>query len=259
MINHKKVSLIIPVKNEENAVLKMFKSMPSLIDEVIVVDNNSADKTGVIARSYGAKVVKEPKRDRFGIGYGFAHQTGIKRAKGDLIVAMDGDGTYPLVEIKEVIKYMERENLDFVSCRRFPLRKKAVISKIRQFGVWILNTQVRRLYKYPIGDILSGMWVVRKSTAKTLNLKEGGWDFSPEIKLEAITNKEIKFGEYHIDHNYRLDEKSKQKIFQTGFNHFRYILKRWLSQDGQFTQAYKLLTKDITISIEGRLPKIALR
>lgn len=259
MIKGKKVSLIIPVKNEENAVLKMFKSMPSLIDEVIVVDNNSADKTAVIAKSYGAKVIKEPKRDKYGIGYGFAHQTGIRRAKGDLIVAMDGDGTYPLAEIKDAVKYMEKENLDFVSCRRFPLKKKTAISKVRQFGVWILNTEVCKLYRYPMGDILSGMWVVRKSTAKSLNLKEGGWDFSPEIKLEAISNKEVRFGEYHIDHHYRLEEKSKQKIFQTGFNHFRYILKRWLSQDGPYAKAYKLLSKEITVSLEGRLPKIALR
>lgn len=259
MIKGKKVSLIIPVKNEENAVLKMFKSMPSLIDEVIVVDNNSADKTGVIAKSYGAKVVKEPRRDRFGIGYGFAHQTGIRRAKGDLIVAMDGDGTYPLEEIKDAVKYMEKENLDFVSCRRFPLKKKAAISKVRQFGVWILNTQVRSLYRYPMGDILSGMWVVRKSTAKSLNLKEGGWDFSPEIKLEAISNKEVRFGEYHIDHHYRLDEKSKQKIFQTGFNHFVYIFARWLKVDSSLAKAYKEIAKSISGLAKRRLPKIAFR
>ena len=259
MINSKKVSLIIPVKNEQNSLRKMFKKIPSFVDKVIVVDNNSADKTAAIAKRFGAKVVKEPKRDKFGIGYGYAHQKGIKIANGDLIVAMDGDGTYPLGEIKDVVDFMNKNSLDFVSCRRFPLKKKAAISKVRQFGVWILNNQVRFLYRYPMGDILSGMWVMSRKAANKLKLSEGGWNFSCEIKLEALVDKDVAFGEYHIDHHYRLGSESKQNIFQTGFNHLFYIFKRWLTADGSLSQLYQTLTKDITISAKGRVPRIALR
>jgi len=259
MSKHNKVSLIIPVRNEENSVSKMLKKVPDLVGEVLVVDNNSADKTAAIARKHGARVLKEPKRDRFGIGYGYAHQKGIRQAKGDLIVAMDGDDTYPLEEIKDVIKFMEKNSLDFVSCRRFPLKKKAVISKVRQFGVWLLNFETRVLYRYPIKDILSGMWVMNKNAKAKLNLREGGWNLSPEIKLNAILNKDIKFAEYHIDHHYRLDEKSKQKIFQTGFNHFVYIFAKWFKVDSSVAKTYKEIAKSISGLAKRRLPRIAFR
>ena len=259
MSKHNKVSLIIPVRNEENSVSKMLKKVPDLVGEVLVVDNNSADKTAAIARKHGARVLKEPKRDRFGIGYGYAHQKGIRQAKGDLIVAMDGDDTYPLEEIKDVIKFMEKNSLDFVSCRRFPLKKKAVISKVRQFGVWLLNFETRVLYRYPIKDILSGMWVMNKNAKAKLNLREGGWNLSPEIKLNAILNKDIKFAEYYIDHHYRLDEKSKQKIFQTGFNHFVYIFAKWFKVDSSVAKTYKEIAKSISGLAKRRLPRIAFR
>lgn len=225
MLSKKKISLIIPCKNEEAAIYSMLNKVPSYIDEVIVIDNNSSDNTTTVAKKQGAKVIIE-KRNVDGIGYGYAHQTGMKHATGDIIIAMDGDDTYPIQAIKKIVVYMEKSKSDFVSCSRFPLSTQTAISPIRQLGITILNLEVGLLYGFPIRDILSGMWAMTKETAKKLDVKSGGWDFSPEIKLEAIATPNIHFSEYHIYHAERLNGMSKQQIWKTGFDHLMYILKR---------------------------------
>lgn len=227
MIKKHTISLIIPCKNEEKALDSLLSKVPRYIDEVIVVDNNSTDKTPYVAKKHGAKVVTE-KRTENGIGYGFAHQTGIKKATGDILVTVDGDGTYPVYQINKAVEHLLREKADFVFCNRFPLIDKRAISWIRQLGVWVLNTESTILFGYPMKDILSGMWVVRKPVAKKMKLVSGGWDLSPEIKLLALTDATIRCSEFHINHHYRNGGESKQIIWKTGFAHLFYIFTTWL-------------------------------
>jgi len=230
MVNSKTVSAIIPCRNEEKAITSVVKKVSRYVDEVIVVDNRSTDRTAVVAKKAGARVFKD-KRAINGIGYGFAHQTGLKHAKGDWLVALDGDDTYPAFQIKKIMKFMEKNGLDFVSCNRFPLQNKRAITRIRQLGVNILNLEVLLLYQYPIKDILTGMWILKREALPKLGLKEGGWDLSPEIKLAALVNPEIRFGEYHIAHFLREGNLSKQVIWKTGWGHLIYILRRRLTTD----------------------------
>src|SRR5690606_11546985 len=106
MILNNKISIVIPCKNEEAALYSMLLKLPSYIDEVVVVDNNSEDNTAKVAKAFGAKVYTEKRTDN-GVGYGFAHQTGMRKATGDIIIALDGDDTYPLKHIKHIVAYME--------------------------------------------------------------------------------------------------------------------------------------------------------
>lgn len=225
MINGNIISLVIPCKNEASSLPKLLKRIPSSIDEVLIIDNNSSDNTKRVAEKLGATVIVEKRTDNHGIGYGYAHQTGITAAKGSIIVTMDGDGTYPVEQIEEVVSFMLKNKFDFVSCSRFPLIHGKAISWIRKVGVAVLNAEVRVVHGHPIKDILSGMWAVKKSAAAKLAVTEGGWNLSPEIKLRAIAHKKVKFAEFHIDHKYRTSGASKQQIWRTGFEHLLYILK----------------------------------
>ncbi len=84
------VSLVIPAYNEASCIGPLFAEIPpGLVEQVIVVDNGSTDGTGEIARRAGARVVVEPRR-----GYGYACAAGAAAAESEIIVFMDGDGSF---------------------------------------------------------------------------------------------------------------------------------------------------------------------
>lgn len=222
MLFNKKISLLIPCRNEETVLALLLRKIPSHVDEVIVVNNKSTDNTAQVAEALGARVIKE-RRSINGVGYGFAHQTGLKNATGDYIVAMDGDDTYPTESIKAIVTMMEKRKLDFVVCNRLPLSNHKTITPVRRLGIAILNLMIFLLYGYHFRDILTGMWVVKKEAVSKLNVKSGDWNFSPEIKLSALTNKNINFGEYHIPYFMRKGNDSKQDIWRTGFSHALFV------------------------------------
>src|SRR3984893_8968595 len=91
MYKGQRITVIIPCLNEEHGIEKILRSMPDLVDETIVVDNNSTDRTAEVARSLGAKVIREEVR-----GYGRSYKRGFANATGDLIITLDGEHSYPV-------------------------------------------------------------------------------------------------------------------------------------------------------------------
>ena len=79
--------MIIPCLNEEQGIERVMTRMPEFVDQVIVVDNGSTDRTSEVALSLGAQVIREDVR-----GYGRSYKTGFSSACGDIIVTLDGDG-----------------------------------------------------------------------------------------------------------------------------------------------------------------------
>ena len=233
MTGNKRISLVVPVKNEARIIRGFIKRVPDYVDEILIIDNNSTDGTANIAKKCGARVIRE-RREIRGIGYGYAHQTGEAKATGDYIVAMDGDDTYPVRSIQTIIKYMERYSLDMVFCNRLPLTNTRAISWIRQLGIHLLNWEVRLLYGKHVHDVLTGMWVARRDAITELSVTSGDWNYSPEIKIAALTNPALHVGQYHIAHFAREHEISKQRIFATGVAHAWYIMKRRFTVDNPF-------------------------
>jgi glycosyltransferase involved in cell wall biosynthesis len=225
MIKQYFVSLVMPCKNEGRALETVLGKLPKEIDEVVVVDNNSKDRTIEVAKNYNARIFKEKRSDKYGIGYGYALQKGIKEAKGTIIVCMDGDGSYPVKEIPHLVKTLIDKNFDFISCNRLPFKKPKKMSVIRASGVNILNFLTWFLYGYRIKDSLSGMWVFKRHALEELELNEGGWNLSLEIKLKSLINPSIKFCEKQISYSDRVFDVSKQRLFQTGFEHVLYLIK----------------------------------
>lgn len=218
----------MPCRNESKHLKDVVKRVPSFVDEIIVISNNSKDNTIGVAKKLKL-VALEDNRTIGGIGYGFAHMTGIDRATGDIIVGADGDATYPIEDLSRVIDELLDRNLDFISCNRYPLQPGTKIPFMLRLGVGTLNKEVRLLYGIKINDILSGMWVFRKGVVKNLDLTMGEWNLSPQIKLNAALHPKIKFAEYSIAQHQRMGE-SHQSHFKTGFSHLWWIFKnRWIS------------------------------
>lgn len=223
MIQDRYLSLVVPCKDESRALQAVLSNLPQEIDEVIIVDNNSKDQTSKTAKHFGAKVFFEP-RSINGIGYGFALQKGIRESKGDIVICMDGDGSYPVDKIKSITNYLIKNDLDFISCNRLPFKNPKKMSKIRITGVRGLNFIAFLLFGYKLKDSLSGMWVFKRSVFDKLSFSEGNWNFSLEIKIKAISHPSTKFSEYPIPYHDRVFDKSKQNLFKTGLMHVFYLL-----------------------------------
>lgn len=103
------ITIIIPALNEEKYLPMTFasiKKMDRQPDEIIVVNAQSEDKTGVIAKNFGAKVVTV---DRRSIGY--SRQKGLEAATGDIVAYTDADTILPTDWLSTVLTIMEKQKV----------------------------------------------------------------------------------------------------------------------------------------------------
>ena len=98
MIRNLRISAVVPCFNEEGGIRQVILRMPVRVDEIVVADNRSTDRTAEVARSMGARVIPVETR-----GYGAALAGGFAAATGDVIVSLDGDATYPPEEIPRLV------------------------------------------------------------------------------------------------------------------------------------------------------------
>jgi len=223
--------VILPTINEEEGIGRTIDSInfdyfkkKGWKFEIIVVDGNSKDKTQEIARSKGANVIIEERK-----GYGRAYKTGMKKAKGNIIVTGDADATYPFHKIHEYIQLLIDEELDFITTDRFAKLKHGSMSIKHYFGNFILAMTLKILFLLNIRDSQSGMWIFKKDKLDEIQpLKDfnDGMPFSEEIKIEMFSNKNIKCKEISSSLYPRKGD-VKLQSFSDGIKNLKYLfLKR---------------------------------
>jgi glycosyltransferase involved in cell wall biosynthesis len=220
MYRGKRISIVIPCHNEEEGIVAVLDQMPPIVDEVVVVDNCSTDDTAKVAAEHGARVVRETRK-----GYGYAHKAGYAAARGDIIVTMDGDGTYPPDSVPLLLYVMLEERVDFITARRWYSKNGDTKSPIRLLGNAVLSGTMMALYFKFIVDSQSGMWVFRKEILGDLDLTSNGMALSEEIKIEAFTHPGIRAIEIPIYYGERIGE-SKLNIWRDGFYNLFFLVKK---------------------------------
>lgn len=225
MYRNQTISVCLPCRNEGEHLRQVIDAIPSIADEVVVISNASTDNSVDVAKQAGATVYEDDRTVR-GVGYGFAHMTGIAAAKGDIIVGLDADGTYPIEQLQVLVAYLLDHDIDFLSCAR--LQRSEIPLKLRM-GVRLLNLETRLLYRRKLSDVLSGMWVFRRDVLPQLKLDCGDWNLSPQIKLEAATVPGVIFAEYLIVQKPRYGT-THQRYFRTGCSHAWWILRNRMFQ-----------------------------
>jgi glycosyltransferase involved in cell wall biosynthesis len=197
--------------------------MPEFVDEVIVVDNGSTDRTSEVARGYGAKVIREDVR-----GYGRSYKTGFSQATGDIIITLDGDHSYPPDAISYLLEAFLHLDVDFLNASRFPVRDKNAMSFKNKFGNLVLSLAMSILYFRWVRDSQSGMWVFRRSILKGMKLTSDGMAFSEEIKVEALKKDRSRFAEIFIMYSSRLGE-TKLNAWRDGFANLWFLVQKRFS------------------------------
>ncbi len=225
MYKNLKVTVVIPCLNEEQGIEQVLRRMPELVDEVIVVDNASTDRTADVAQSLGALVIREDVR-----GYGRSYKKGFALASGDVIVTLDGDHSYPPDAISYLLEAFLHLEADFLNASRFPVRDRHAMSFKHKFGNLVLSIAMSLLFFRWVRDSQSGMWVLRRGILKDMQLLSDGMAFSEEIKIEALLHPTARFEEISILYSSRLGE-IKLNPWRDGFQNLFFLLKKRFARE----------------------------
>jgi glycosyltransferase involved in cell wall biosynthesis len=214
------ITVIIPCLNEEHGIEQVLRRLPEFVDQTIVVDNGSTDRTSEVARSFGAYVIREEVR-----GYGRAYKRGFGAATGDIIVTLDGDHSYPADAISYLLEAFLHLDVDFLNASRFPVRDREAMSLKHKIGNLVLSLAMSILYFRWVRDSQSGMWVFRRSILQHMRLISDSMAFSEEIKIEALKDGRIRFEEISIMYSSRLGE-IKLNPWRDGLNNLWFLVRK---------------------------------
>jgi glycosyltransferase involved in cell wall biosynthesis len=177
-----KIVAIIPAYNEEKTIQGIVRETKNFVSEVIVVDDNSKDKTKQLALTEGADVISHKKN----MGYGSAVKTGFGLAinkNADIIVLLDADAQHNPSEIKEIVKPIFKNKADLVIGSRF--LKNIEIPTYRRFGIKFFTILIDILTGLKITDAQSGFRVFSRNVLKKINLTDDKMGISVEVIFKA--------------------------------------------------------------------------
>jgi glycosyltransferase involved in cell wall biosynthesis len=183
------IKVIIPAYNEANSIANVINDIPNIVDEVIVVSNNSKDNTEINARNAGATVLKESQK-----GYGYACLKGMEYIskqdiKPEIIVFLDGDySDYP-EELLKIIEPIQNESIDFVIGARVKrLREKGSMTPQQVFGNWLATFLMKIIFEAKYTD-LGPFRAIKYNKLLALNMKDKTYGWTVEMQLKALKQK----------------------------------------------------------------------
>jgi glycosyltransferase involved in cell wall biosynthesis len=184
----KNVTFLLPAYNEERSIGTMLQQVSEYPkSKVIVVDNNSNDKTAEIAKKRGVIVLQEHKQ-----GKAHAIKRGFEHIKTNFVVMLDADNTYDPQDAKKLLKPLMEDKADVVlGSRILGKREKGSISHFNLFGNYLLSFFASLLFSN-VSDVCTGYWAFKKNVIDQF-LQEGinsdGFDLEVEMFSKISKNK----------------------------------------------------------------------
>jgi glycosyltransferase involved in cell wall biosynthesis len=181
------VSVVFPAYNEEPHIAQAVSDffLPGVVDEVVVVDNNSTDRTAEEAAGTAARVVAEPAQ-----GYGHALRRGLREARGDLIVLAEPDATFVGRDVLKLLAYSD--DFDMVCGTRTTrelIWAQANMGWFLRVGNWVVAKVIQVLYGAPsLTDCGCTLRLIRREALGRIldKLTVGGSHFLPEMVILAL-------------------------------------------------------------------------
>ncbi|MDO6674166.1 glycosyltransferase family 2 protein [Tenacibaculum sp. 1_MG-2023] len=188
------IKVIIPAYNEQDSIVHVINDIPSIVDEVIVISNNSTDNTEINAKNAGATVLME---DRKGYGYAclkgmeYIASTSIRNSnnKPDIVVFLDGDySDYP-EQLTELVAPIIKDNIDFViGARVQQLREKGSMTPQQVFGNWLATFLMKLFFGATFTD-LGPFRAIKYDKLLALNMEDKTYGWTVEMQLKALKQK----------------------------------------------------------------------
>jgi glycosyltransferase involved in cell wall biosynthesis len=217
------VSVVIPCLNEEMNIERCVREARAALDasgllgEVIVVDNDSDDRSSELAAAAGARVVFERQR-----GYGSAYLAGFAAARGSYIVMADADLTYDFGEIPSFIHELE-DGAELVMGNRMGNIKPGAMPWLHRYiGNPLLTGLLNLFFRTGVRDAHCGMRALRRDVLDRLDLRTTGMEFASEMVIRAA-KQHLAIREVEIEYHPRGGE-SKLSSFRDGWRHLRFLL-----------------------------------
>jgi glycosyltransferase involved in cell wall biosynthesis len=190
MHRDKRISVILPAYNEAPGIVDAvqgFRERPE-VDEVLVVDNNSRDGTGELARKSGARVIVEERQ-----GYGYACRRGLQEADSDLLFIAEPDGTFDPQDISRFLPYCEAYDAVFgTRTSKGWIARGANMGFSIRWGNVLVAKYLQWLYRGPnLSDVGCTFKMLSKKAALAIapSLTVGGSHFSPELMIALIRHR----------------------------------------------------------------------
>lgn len=216
-----KITVLLCTLNEEKNLPYVLPRLPKDINEILIVDGNSTDKTVEVARVLcpDARVIFQP-----GKGKGDALRYGIREAKGDIIVMLDADGSMAPEEIPKFIKPL-LEGYDFVKGSRFlPGGGTSDMTKHRIFGNWVFTTLTNIFHRTRYTDLCYGYNAFWKKAFKEVFFKGNGFEVETEINIK-INKAGLKVTEVPSFETERINGEGKLHSLRDGYRILTTIFK----------------------------------
>lgn len=214
-----KLTIIVPVFNEENTIAEVIRKLIEVKlpveKEIIVVDDASTDRTREKIKGSGVKMIRHLKNQ----GKGAALRTGIKKATGDYIIIQDADLEYSPSEINKVLKPIIEKKADVVYGSR--LNRMPHFTKEERSPRLFFHYLANRLLSF-MASVFYGVWITDISTCyklfptqvvKNLKLERNGFDMDNAELTSKLMKRKLKFAEVPIEFTPR--EKQEGKKFRT--------------------------------------------
>ncbi|MCP5061731.1 MAG: glycosyltransferase family 2 protein [Ignavibacteriae bacterium] len=201
--HNKIISVIIPVFNEEASIGKVIKDIPSIVQEIVLVDNNSTDATSKVAKEFGATVIFEKQK-----GYGIACLTGIEYLKNknvDILVFLDGDYSDYAEELIDLVDPIINDNFDFIlGSRVLGEKEKWALPMQSQFGSIIAGFLMNLFWKVKYTD-LGPFRAIKFDKLLALEMEDEWFGWTIEMQIKAAHQK-LKVKEIPVKYRNRIDQ-----------------------------------------------------
>lgn len=175
--------VMIPCYNEEVTIKKVIGDLRVALPlaQITVFDNNCTDRTAQRAEEAGAVVIREKRQ-----GKGFVVSAMFSRIDADIYVMVDGDDTYDLTRLQEMVEAVQNDRADMIVGSRLQNCEASSFRPLHSFGNHLVAWLINRFFGGNLTDVMSGFRVMNREFVKSISLSATGFEVETELTIKAL-------------------------------------------------------------------------